>query len=360
MPIDSKARERLLNQQRDDQLIAQANLQTQIEAQKTQGFLNFFTAIYQKLSELTDNLKNFTLPQTYPVKGSVSVDKLPDVKIANFPETQQIAGQIEITNLKLPEEISIKNFPLQDDSKLTQIMTFLKSWKLVLPSIYPVKGSVDINNLPPVEVSNIPDLAPNLNQLAQSINQMQQQIVSAIIAQKITLPKSFDINSPVQMQGMQDLLDDMEELKKGFNLLIKATQASKGTDSKTPMMVEIISDRVPRPVTNPVTNISINALGGIHKATAVTVSNTATPLPASPLANRRGIIIYNNGSVTVFVGGATVTAAQGLPVAAGSYGPALEAGSTMLYYGITSTGSSDIRVLEYSDIMTGRALTLPS
>jgi hypothetical protein len=54
---------------------------------------------------------------------------------------------------------------------------------------------------------------------------------------------------------------------------------------------------------------------GIQSA-AVTVSTSATPLPANPLEYRRALVIANSSGSTVYIGGADVTVANGLPLAA--------------------------------------------
>lgn len=53
---------------------------------------------------------------------------------------------------------------------------------------------------------------------------------------------------------------------------------------------------------------------GIRSA-AVTVGTAAVPLPANPLEYRRALVIANSSSSTVYIGGAGVTVANGLPLA---------------------------------------------
>lgn len=78
---------------------------------------------------------------------------------------------------------------------------------------------------------------------------------------------------------------------------------------------------------------------------AVSVTNTATDLVASDLAGRKSVIVYNNGTKTIFVGNSGVTASSGIPVSGGS-SIELAAGPAMDLYAITASGSSDVRVLE--------------
>lgn len=78
---------------------------------------------------------------------------------------------------------------------------------------------------------------------------------------------------------------------------------------------------------------------------AVSVTNTATDLVASDLANRKRILIQNKGNKDVFLGGASVTAANGIRLASGSSAE-LDIGPGVDIHGITSSGSSDVRIME--------------
>jgi hypothetical protein len=82
--------------------------------------------------------------------------------------------------------------------------------------------------------------------------------------------------------------------------------------------------------------------------TAVTVTDTATALPASALANRRLAIIQNRGSKSIFVGPAGVTSANGLEVP-GKSSLEINCGPSVALFGICATGeSSATRVTELS------------
>lgn len=238
-------------------------------------------------------------------------------------------------------------------NSLGNLTTTVKNLRVDFPRIYTVSGSVHIDSIPPVEVKNFPDLSNAFKSVALGINSMQESIIKAISSQKLEIPKSTSINGDVSMKGMNDLLDGIEELKKGFNILIKATQESQGADSAHPLQVEIIKD-LPRPMVNPVTNVSLNGLGGFIQTTQVTVTSALTVLPGSALTSRRGIVIYNNGSQTVEIGGSTFTFGTGMPVPAGTYSPPIDASSKLIVYGRVTSGSADVRVMEVSDIGTGR------
>jgi hypothetical protein len=55
---------------------------------------------------------------------------------------------------------------------------------------------------------------------------------------------------------------------------------------------------------------------GISTA-AITVTTSATPLPASPLEYRRALVVHNASAGTIYLGNSSVTTSTGLPLAAG-------------------------------------------
>lgn len=242
-------------------------------------------------------------------------------------------------------------------TRLSELIDVVKTLRIEFPKIYTIQGSVNIDkiNMPPIQITNLSDLNQNFNYLASAIKSLQDNIVQAIKLQKLEVPKSTSIDNEISMVGMNDLLDGVEELKNGFNILIKATKESKGIDTGDPMKVEIVAD-LPRPTTNPVTNVSINSISGFIKTTSATVTSSLTVLPTyGVLANRRSMILYNNdAATTIYIGGSDVTTTNGLPVPPLSYSPPLDNGVKTILYGVTTGGSADVRVMEISDIATGR------
>jgi hypothetical protein len=86
------------------------------------------------------------------------------------------------------------------------------------------------------------------------------------------------------------------------------------------------------------------ATSGAYGANSVTT--TAESIIASALANRTKVIIQNLGNKDLFVGfNNSVTSANGARVSAGS-SLELEAGPSLAVYGITASGSTDVRYLE--------------
>lgn len=93
------------------------------------------------------------------------------------------------------------------------------------------------------------------------------------------------------------------------------------------------------------------ALANTALANAANVLNTAGTAEvavASALANRKYLWIYNNDNTKVFVGSASVTAANGFPVSPGSY-MELRAGAAVSPYFVGQSGKTpEIRTLELS------------
>jgi len=84
----------------------------------------------------------------------------------------------------------------------------------------------------------------------------------------------------------------------------------------------------------------------------ISVANTATKLPATPLANRKALIIRNIGAQTVYLGKSDVTA--GTTAATGGY-PVypnesfqMDLGASVDLYGIVVSGTCNVALIEVS------------
>lgn len=227
-----------------------------------------------------------------------------------------------------------------------------KNIEMNFPKEFPVKGTVDvgtIKHLPDIKVNNISEVADIVN---RALATLQSATVQAIVASKVEPLKEVSIKNDVSVIGINEVVDGLEELKKGFNLLLQKDFGS-GLTGEIPK-VELTNFR--QMIPQPVTNININPLRGVVLATAITVSSTATLLPTTALANRRSLSAYNNSAATtIYIGGAGVTSATGTPVPAGTASPAFDIGPNVAVYGITASGTADTRVLEASSAGEGGA-----
>ena len=243
-------------------------------------------------------------------------------------DDQQVVTLLEKIGNALP--IMVKSFP--------------KS--VILPKIFQVRGTVAVTNA--ISVNNLTTLEKKMDDLGTKFSlgmASLAQAISSVSNQKIEFPK----------------LEIPKAEKIDFTSVIEAiqNQDKPSKDDSTPVLRDIkkvmqaIADK-PTMTTQPVTNINVNALQGFSKTTSVTVGTTLTKLPSyGVLNNRRTMILFNNSStVTVYVGGSDVTTTNGMPILAQSYSPAIDAGVYMIIYGVTSSSTADVRVMEVSSNQT--------
>lgn len=348
MVIDNVSRQRLLQKQTTDRLVKAIYESTPVPVPlDTTPFEELVT-----LSHSQRNLSKISLNILEKIQSALSdtfnkVLSKEDIK-TDLQEIKQSIQEIKIP--ELPEIMNVQSQELLQAVKDIKIPEFPKIEfpKIDIPQPLPFPTMMDIGSiesLPPVVISN-------LKELSTLISNLQITTLQAMQSLKMKFPTSFKISDEVKVSEFGDLLEGIEEIKKGFNLLLKATQESRGTSSGAPMKVEIIKD-LPRPMATPVTNISLNSLKGVPLSSQINVLTVPTLLPGNNLANRRTLIIYNNSNNTVYTGGAGVTIASGFPIPASTYSPPIDAGQYMNFYGIASQ-SSEVRVLEVSDIATGR------
>lgn len=186
---------------------------------------------------------------------------------------------------------------------------------------------------------------------AEPVVKAVSQLNSSVLAKK-----DYDASEIVlQLKKLESLLGK-PQAKDRTDEIIKAIKAIKLEVEPTefPEEIAISEIRTPFPFPTPVTNFNLNPLRGFIHTTAQTLTTTLAQIPSyGVLDNRRAIMIYNAGSNTIYIGGSDVTASNGMPVTAGSYSPILDAGIRMKVYGLTSSSTSEIRVMEISNENTG-------
>lgn len=103
-------------------------------------------------------------------------------------------------------------------------------------------------------------------------------------------------------------------------------------------------------ITNTITTTDA-ALGNtaiLQSANVLGVADTAQAAVASSIANRKYLFLYNNSNSKMFIGGASVTAADGFPVSPGSY-MELRAGAAVSPFFVGQSGKTpEVRALELS------------
>ena len=103
-------------------------------------------------------------------------------------------------------------------------------------------------------------------------------------------------------------------------------------------------------ITDTTVTVSDAALADVAIAadkTSLTTAGTAQVAIASPLTNRKYLSIYNNDNRTMYIGPATVTAANGFPVPPGSM-LEMRAGAAVTINAVSTKSAHDMRYMELS------------
>lgn len=321
-------------------------------------------------------MKSFIENQTEQVKQSVSlmsylsdirnsltsfIGKTINVRVANFSELSDALKNVtsQLTSLK------------QDPPQL-KISVEREDTDKVIAALESVKKQVASIDIPEHQKT---DLAP----VVKSLEAVRKQISVIPKPKEVNLPKVEKVIFPSKMSMLEskDIITELKSVEKAIRGLPGNT---KQTDNKPILKalaglekaIEAIVipepkafefpehfsvDNFPPVLTpQPVTHMSINSINGFIHTTSTTVSTTLTKLPGyGELDSRRSLICFNNSStITIFLGGSDITSANGLPVPPKTYSPPLDAGKDTILYGVTSSGSADVRIMEVSDERSGR------
>jgi hypothetical protein len=87
----------------------------------------------------------------------------------------------------------------------------------------------------------------------------------------------------------------------------------------------------------------------IHGAVSVSTTAVAMRVGAGNATNRRSILIQNQGPLSVYIGGASVTTANGYELALKA-GVEFAIGESQTLYAIAASGTQNVRVLEVYDV----------
>lgn len=98
-------------------------------------------------------------------------------------------------------------------------------------------------------------------------------------------------------------------------------------------------------VVGALTNVRIVPMTVSNLSATTTVAITATAIPATALSRRDTIVIYNNSAVTVFIGHAGVSIANGYPLKP-SASITIDSDDSVVWYGIVAAGTANVRSIE--------------
>lgn len=205
------------------------------------------------------------------------------------------------------------------------------------------------------------DRQGKLDNLDTTIAESTNRAVSAAFS---GLEQKFEevLSASTRSDNADELGEILDELGEKMAEAYKASQPQDRTDEIVTAISNIrfpeinfpnsisIDNFPPQKIPNPVTNININGLRGIVKSTAMTVTDTAAKLPADNLEKRRSVIVWNNSTTKIlWIGGADVTDANGVPVKPQNYSPAFDLADVADLYGVCAAGeSAEVRILESS------------
>ena len=207
------------------------------------------------------------------------------------------------------------------------------------------------------------DLKNSISEVVKFTHQGLTETAKAIEGLNKSISTGYSSKEIVMgLNRLEKLLSKKEkqaETKDRTNEIIKAIKGIKieVRDIEFPDTIDAnVVNFPPQKIAQPVSHISINSLSGTVHQTTTTVTTTLTTLPGyGVLDNRRSLIFYNNDSDnTIFIGGSTVTTSTGFPVEAKSYSPSFDSGPLQRWYGVTSTGTAEVRTLEIPDEASGR------
>ena len=259
-----------------------------------------------------------------------------------------------------------KNFKTNDYSKqLTDIKTALSGLNTVTKQVPQLgKTKIDLNKVDEV----IDELKKIKEQIANIPKTPKPEKIIFPKQEKVVIPDKFsfaeaktiieelkNIKSVFRLADGKKKEIDLKPVTKAIKTLEKAIKKIPKSEIEFPDTIDI-GNFPPTYKPTPVTHMSINSLSGTVHSTTTTVKATLTPLPGyGVLDNRRAIVFYNNSdNTTVYIGGSVVTKDNGLPIEAKSFSPSFDSGPLQKWYGITSSGTADVRCVEIPDLSVGR------
>jgi len=294
----------LVHKSISEQLVVLSSKTYKVDVERLSDFVDKIDTVSEKFEEVTKNIIDTVSEKFEEVTKNIGV--LADSENKNSPQLAKL---------------------------ISELHTSVKRIQLVVPQTQ----KVTVQN--PTEFP-ITEMMVGLRAIQNSIQKIH-----------IDIPKPQEIKIPAFPTSMslpegKLILESLAQLKDAVND-IHIPQVDFPTSIS-------VANFPPQKIAMPPTNININPLRGVVKATGVTVTATETPLPTTRLRYRRSWGFYNNSDVTVYFGGSGVSVASGTPVPARSYSPSLDAGPNMEIYAIVASTSADVRVLEVSNESIGK------
>lgn len=307
-----------------------------------------FGTLFSYFSDLKESLNRLGL-KTHNVKitNPVSIENQKDYA-GQIKEVYACLEKIErgLVELKEKEPVSIEN----KEVDLSELAGNLKDIETAVKSV----------KIPETDLSS---LLAELKRVREEIAAIPQPVFKQ---EKVTIPDKFSLKESGEIIAQIKLVKeavgqikiptpksektDLNPLLEGLKSIEESIQKIKFPETEFPKSISV-DNFPPTKIPQPVTNININPLRGLVHTTATTVGTTLKAIPDyGVLDNRRSMIIYNNSStVTVYLGGSDVTASNGIPLDPKSFSPAFDSGPRQVWYGITSSGTAELRCVEIAN-----------
>lgn len=234
-------------------------------------------------------------------------------------------------------------FQISDDKQIASlsksIQDAVKTLKPIPPKDFPKEMQVSV--LPTKLYESITDLKSAVGNTEKAIRDIRLPTQET---KQIEFPKDIEVSN---LDTLKRSVEKLEEAIKSLPNLMPRVEFPN--EIKTHVLSE-----PPRLTPQPVTNFNINPIRGTILTQSMTITGTATQTPATNLARRRSIQIYNTSSTEyIEIGGLGLTYGSGMVVPPKSYSQALDIDEKTALYAVTDGSSVQIRVLEISNDLGG-------
>lgn len=288
--------------------------------------------------------------QLISVISSVAKKEIFKVELSNYQQFQKYLAEISSRITKLNTsftDISKQEIKFEDGRILDSLHNLTEAIDQ-LPKQFP-ESPKTILEIPKIQqISGIVKIANQKEFPLQSILSALQNLEVSIKSLKFEIPPQKEIKIPefpntisiteskALLKALKEVSDKLDELPKKF------------PEMDFPREIAV-TNFPPQKYPMPVSNFNLNPLRGFAKSRNITVTTSITPLPDEVLVYRRSLIVFNNSTQTIYIGGSDVTSTNGLPVPKNTYSPPVDAGPKLIVYGIVASGTADVRVLELSN-----------
>jgi hypothetical protein len=283
---------------------------------------------------------NLNLGTAFTGVGSVLVD--------NFPATQNIVGSVVVENevQVLGSQVVTNEVQVLGSQVITNTVDIVGSVALSEPIVIgSVTANVDAVYIQSGDNLNLGTAFTGVGSvLVDNFPATQNIVGSVVVENEVQVLGSQVITNIVDTIGSVAVTSQEAWSNVGsvYNVNAGSVAYQNVVVSGTPSMVGSVA------VTNDV-DVNLNALTGAVLSQEVSLTTADTPylLPASALANRKSLMIYNNSDTDVYVGGSPIATSDGMPIPTGkSIYLSVDADDGV--WAVCGTNTKTVRIMEVS------------